>query len=177
MKIVMMGHRMIDTVIDEDISYETPARIDEAVRAACVSADFKAEQIELCIRFASDQSIHELNKIWRDKDKVTDVLSFPMQEAPFDAAESLGDIALAVPFINHEAERLNLLPSDHCLHLIIHATLHLLGFDHIDDNDAQAMQEREQQAMHSMGLHDPYVDLEPVEKSSKPTISEDTEQL
>jgi len=174
---VKMDHHMIDIVIDKDISYQAPARIDEAVRAATFSAGFKAEQIELCIRFASDQNIHKLNQMWRDKDNVTDVLSFPMQEAPFDAAESLGDIALAVPFINHEAERLNLPPSDHCLHLIIHATLHLLGFDHMDDDDAQEMQRLEQQAMHSMGLHDPYADIERPENSNKSNMLEDTKHL
>jgi len=168
---------MIDIVIDEDISYESPARIDEAVRAACESADFNTTKIDLCIRFASDQSIHNLNQMWRDKDHVTDVLSFPMQEAPFDASEPLGDIALAIPFINHEAQRLNLPAPDHCLHLIIHATLHLLGFDHINDADAQEMQRLEQQAMQNMGLHDPYSDAEQPERSSKSAKSEETKQL
>lgn len=177
MKIVKMNHYMIDIVIDEDIAYQAPARIDEAVRAACASAGFHTTQIDLCIRFASNQSIHALNQQWRDKNSVTDVLSFPMQEAPFDAAESLGDIALAIPFIHHEAERLNLPSSDHCLHLVIHATLHLLGFDHIEDSDAQAMQRLEQQAMHHMGLHDPYSDINTIKNSGKPTKLEGTEQL
>ncbi len=168
---------MIDIIIDDDTSYQAPARIDEAVRAACASAGLNAKQIALCIRFASDQSIHALNQQWRAKDHVTDVLSFPMQEAPFNADESLGDIALAVPFINQEAVRLNLPASDHCLHLIIHATLHLLGFDHIDETEAQDMQRLEQQAMHNMGLHDPYSDSADKENSNKPTTCEDTTHL
>ncbi|MDQ6997305.1 MAG: rRNA maturation RNase YbeY [Mariprofundus sp.] len=147
---------MIDIVIDEDIAFEPPADMDKAVRVACESAGVDTEQIDLCIRFTSDQSIQSMNKQWRGKDKVTDVLSFPMQEPPCDTSESLGDIALAVPFILLEAERLKLPEAGHILHLIIHATLHLFGYDHIDDDDALKMQKLEQQAMHNMGLHDPY---------------------
>jgi len=147
---------MIDIVIDEGIAFEPPADMDKAVRVACESAGIDTEQIDLCIRFTSDQSIQSMNKQWRGQDKVTDVLSFPMQEPPFETSESMGDIALAVPFIELEAERLKLPESDHILHLIIHATLHLFGFDHIDDDDALKMQKLEQQAMHNMGLHDPY---------------------
>jgi len=168
---------MIDIVIDDNISFEAPARIEEAVHAACNSADFKAEQIELCIRFASDEELRYLNQQWRDKDRVTDVLSFPMQEPPFNMVEPLGDIALAVPFINHEAERLHLSENDHCLHLIIHATLHLLGFDHIDDDDAKRMQALEKQAMHAMQLHNPYPDDQFQEKITNKSSATGTEQL
>ncbi|WP_236075216.1 rRNA maturation RNase YbeY [Mariprofundus sp. EBB-1] len=152
----MMTLAMIDIVIDEDIAFEPPADMDKAVRVACESAGVDTEQIDLCVRFTSDQSIQSMNKQWRGKDKVTDVLSFPMQEPPCDTSESLGDIALAVPFILLEAARLKLPEADHIRHLIIHATLHLLGFDHIDDDDAQKMQNLEQQAMHNLGLYDPY---------------------
>ncbi|MDQ6983008.1 MAG: rRNA maturation RNase YbeY, partial [Mariprofundus sp.] len=93
---------------------------------------------------------------WRDRDKVTDVLSFPMQETPYDFSESLGDIALAVPFIIQEADRLDLSARDHYLHLIIHATLHLLGSDHIENRDAASMQAMEREAMRRMKLHHPY---------------------
>jgi len=153
---------MIDVVVDDDISFETldrfkiPNGIEAAVLAACNSAGLKDPKPSLCVRFASDQTIQAFNQQWRQQDKVTDVLSFPMQEAPFDLSEPLGDIALAVPFIIEEAKRLNLSAADHCLHLIIHATLHLLGFDHLGDADAQRMQTLEQQAMRSMQLHNPY---------------------
>jgi len=151
---------MIDVLIDDDITFEPPENIEAAVLSACANAGFTTTQdIDLCVRFGSDRTIQSLNQQWRDKDKVTDVLSFPMQVAPFDLSESLGDIALAVPFIIHEATRLNVSAVNHCLHLIIHATLHLLGFDHIDDNDALRMQKLEQQTMHALALHNPYPEL------------------
>jgi len=150
---------MIDVIIDDDIEFEAPAAIAVAVCQACTSAGVAESDIELCVRFASDASIQGLNRQWREQDKVTDVLSFPMQEAPFDFSQSLGDIALAVPFVLHEADRLGVAVNDHCLHLIIHATLHLLGFDHIDDAEALGMQAIETQAMQAMGLHKPYPEL------------------
>lgn len=149
---------MIEIVVDEDIegSYSPPARIEEAVIAACRVAGY-SEAPELCIRFAGDDEVRQLNADWRHKDYVTDVLSFPMQHPEaIDFSESLGDIALAVPFIEQEAERLALPHHDHALHLIVHATLHLLGYDHIEDADADEMHPLEREAMKRLGLHDPY---------------------
>ncbi|PJA32703.1 MAG: rRNA maturation RNase YbeY [Zetaproteobacteria bacterium CG_4_9_14_3_um_filter_53_7] len=160
---------MIEVVVDEDLEphFSIPDGIQQAVMAACHVAGFDAIEPDMCIRFASDAEVHELNRQWRDKDRVTDVLSFPMQEgAEFDLAQPLGDVALAVPFIQHEAKRLDLKPSAHQLHLIIHATLHLLGYDHIDDDDADEMQALERQAMADLGLHDPYpLDADDMERT------------
>jgi len=147
---------MVDIIIDDDVQFEPSSRIEEAVLAACASAGVHVTQIELCIRFAGDQAVQDLNKTWRNKDKLTDVLSFPMQNEPFDFSESLGDIALASSFVALEADRLQLPIDDHCLHLIIHATLHLLGFDHLEDADAEHMQGLETEAMHALSLHKPY---------------------
>ncbi len=113
----------------------------------------------VCIRFASDANVQQLNALWRDKDAVTDVLSFPMQDAPdFVAAQPLGDIVLAVPFINHAAASLQIPAEDHAMHLIIHGMLHLLGYDHQEDAAAVIMQSLESQCMQQLGLHNPYSD-------------------
>jgi len=145
-----------DGLMNHDIAFTPSSRIGEAVLAACASAGVHEHHITLCVRFASDHAVQALNSQWRNKSSVTDVLSFPMQEAPFDFSDSLGDIALAVPFIRQEAERLHLPTDDHYLHLIIHATLHLLGYDHINDNEATQMQALELQAMQTLQLHQPY---------------------
>jgi len=158
---------MIDVLIDADVddgidgntdaeSYVSPPAIEAAVEAACTVAGFTAGRPQLCVRFSTDAEIRALNRQWRDKDRVTDVLSFPMQESPVDLSESLGDIALAVPFVRREAARLGLPVGAHTLHLIIHATLHLLGFDHVSDDEAEQMQQLERTAMRRIGLHDPY---------------------
>ncbi len=150
---------MINIVVDEEVeeSFDPPSGIVNAVMTACEVAGYKRQEPKLCIRFAPDCELKGLNTAWRDRDSVTDVLSFPMQEAPdFNFSEPLGDIALAVPFIVEEAKRLGLPSQDHVLHLIVHATLHLLGFDHVKDSDADEMQSLEIVAMRVLGLHHPY---------------------
>jgi len=154
---------MIDVLVDSDVDgHDIPAfeEIEQAVMAACGAAGAAGQTPELCIRFAADEEVRMLNREWRNKDNVTDVLSFPMQQGAGRNLElPLGDIALAMPFVMNEARRLELPAGAHIQHLIIHATLHLLGFDHMDDREARAMQTVEQQAMRQLGLHDPYPDL------------------
>jgi len=152
---------MIDILVDddgEDGPLPSEAAIRQAVTTACVEAGFQHTPM-LCIRFSNDETVQTLNREWRKKDSVTDVLSFPMQDGDEpEADESLGDIILATPFTIHEATRLSRPVTDHMLHLIVHATLHLLGYDHIDDEDAKVMHKHERAAMNKLGLHDPYPD-------------------
>jgi len=154
---------MIDVIVDDgidDLSIPKHADIHNAVMAACLACGLDGEP-ELCIRFAADAEVHELNRQWRHKDKVTDVLSFPMQEGPdYEIEQPLGDIVLAIPFVWQEADRLELPSANHALHLIVHAVLHLLGHEHEDDADAETMQALERQVMAELSLHDPYPDLE-----------------
>jgi probable rRNA maturation factor len=150
---------MIEVILDAGIdAAQVPgdATVRHAVAAACMQAGI-SRKVNLCVRFAGDEAIRELNRTWRGKDKATDVLSFPMQEGPdFDLAESLGDIVLSWPFVLREARRLGLGPVQHAQHLIVHGVLHLLGFVHAEDADAERMQSLEQRAMKQLGLHDPY---------------------
>ena len=151
---------MVDIVVDEGIEDPLPddASICRAVEAACSEAGI-AQTVHLCIRFADDATVEGLNSQWRRKESVTDILSFPMQNGPdFDLDESLGDMILATPFTLREAARLSLPSTDHMLHLIIHATLHLLGYDHMTDSEAELMQKAESSAMQKLGLHNPYSD-------------------
>jgi len=150
---------MIEVVIDAGVRHtEFPAtkNIEQAVFAACGETGFIGNP-ELCVRFATDEAIRVLNKQWRGLDTVTDVLSFPMQDGPdYDCNMPLGDIALAARFVHKEADTLDLPVQDHALHLIIHAVLHLLGFDHMRDEEKKTMQKIEQRVMRHLGLHDPY---------------------
>ena len=154
---------MIDVMVDAGVDGDdipTLEKIEEAVMAACRAAGAAGQEPELCIRFAADEEIRLLNRQWRDKDSVTDVLSFPLQQgSERNFALPLGDIALAMPFVVTESKRLGLPAGAHIRHLIIHATLHLLGFDHGHDQEAEEMQELERLAMRQLGLHDPYMDV------------------
>lgn len=150
---------MIDLVFDADVNqagFVSLPDIEKAVLAACGQAGFSG-QPELCLRVVADAEIQALNKQWRGKDKITDVLSFPMQDGPdYNLNMPLGDIVLAAPFVHQQAGLLGLPVQDHVLHLIIHAVLHLLGFDHGLEKEAKTMQQLEQNIMSELGLHDPY---------------------
>jgi len=157
---------MIDILIDDAVksgmtSVIPPEQaIEQAVQTTVQVVNLPVEQIDLCIRFADNDAVQTLNSTWRQKNSVTDVLSFPMQEVDaLDLSESLGDIILALPFVQQEAVRLERQPHEHTLHLIIHGTLHLLGYDHIEDDDAAIMQPLECAIMQQLHLYNPYPDL------------------
>jgi len=150
---------MIEVMFDSGIDAgDAPneATVRHAVAAACMQAGI-SRQVTLCVRFADDAAIQQLNSQWRNKDAPTDVLSFPMQEGPdYELDESLGDIILSWPFVLREAARLSLSPQQHAQHLIVHGVFHLMGFVHGEDIDAERMQAMESRAMRQLCLHNPY---------------------
>jgi len=119
--------------------------------------------VELSIRLTSDAEVHALNAEWRGKDKPTNVLSFPMAESE-DLADTavpgpelmLGDIILASGVCAAEAAEKAIPIDQHAAHLMVHGTLHLLGYDHMDENSAADMEAREIRALARMGIADPY---------------------
>ncbi|MDQ6950187.1 MAG: rRNA maturation RNase YbeY [Mariprofundales bacterium] len=123
-----------------------------AVEMPCRSSD----QPELCILLADNPAMQALNSHWREMDEVTDVLAFPMQEGRIDPTAGLGDIVVAIPFVKQEAERLHLPFADHLIHLLIHGTLHLLGFDHAEKNAGTTMRNHECNIMKQLHLHCPW---------------------
>jgi len=151
---------MIDVLYDDGIApLLSDDKIIEAVQTSVAAARITG-QISLCLRFAANNAVQQLNAEWRNKDSVTDVLSFSMQSMEdWDGVSSLGDMILAAPFVEKEAKRLQLPVADHVRHLIVHGTLHLLGFDHIEDDDAEVMQKLENKIMLKLGLHMPYVEV------------------
>lgn len=126
------------------------------------------EHSEVTIHGVRDEEIQSYNKEWRKKDKVTDVLSFPSCFLGLDDYKRekeqkypmpyylLGDIIVAHPFVSHEADRLERLFKDHVTHLIIHGFLHLLGYDHVQDNDADIMQKEEILLLKQFDIANPY---------------------
>lgn len=124
--------------------------------------------IEIAVRLTSDDEVQTLNRQYRQQDKPTNVLSFPMVQADLietlantdDGEVLLGDIVLAYGVCAREAVEKSVPLADHAAHLIVHGTLHLLGHDHMDDAEAEAMEAIERAAMSALGLHDPYKDDE-----------------
>jgi probable rRNA maturation factor len=122
--------------------------------------------IEISIRLTDDDEVRTLNAQYRDKDKPTNVLSFPMIQPDLldtvttnsdDGEVLLGDIVLAHGVCAREAEERGISLADHATHLIVHGTLHLLGYDHLGEDEAEAMEAIETDALASLGLSDPYL--------------------
>lgn len=114
--------------------------------------------------FTSDAEVHALNREWRDRDKPTNVLSFPMMEqeelqdlAPDGPPAMLGDIALAHETCAREAAEKGVSLEHHAAHLIVHGLLHLAGHDHVNsDEEAEQMEALETAILAKLGIADPY---------------------
>ncbi|ODT02830.1 MAG: rRNA maturation RNase YbeY [Mesorhizobium sp. SCN 65-20] len=135
------------------------AMVDRAVPAALAEAEVEEGQsAELSLVFTDDAAIRTLNAEWRGKDKPTNVLSFPaFPVAPGDPLPPmLGDIVLAYETVAREAAEENKPLENHITHLIIHGLLHLLGYDHETDEEAEEMEALERQALARLAIPDPY---------------------
>lgn len=163
---------MLEIAIEADEEWDSSsgweALVRSAAEAAVVESAFPqlatAERpVELSVRLTSDAEVHALNNQWRGKDKPTNVLSFPMldkehlQEVNLAGPELLlGDIVLARGVCLAEAADKHISVEDHATHLIVHGTLHLLGYDHHEDGQAADMEAREVRALHRLGIANPY---------------------
>jgi len=140
---------------DEDWSHTLPA--PEALARRCYEAAVKLEpdlEGEIALMLTGDSEMQALNKRFRSKDMSTNVLSFPSGEEN----DFLGDIALARETCVREAALKEISISDHAAHLIVHGMLHLIGYDHQIEGDAEAMERREAEILARLGIKDPYAD-------------------
>ena len=113
---------------------------------------------EISIVLTNDAEQQELNREWRGKDSPTNVLSFPQIE-PFDPVIGiLGDIILARETLEREAVEQGVTFTDHFTHLVVHGFLHILGFDHIEEEDAVEMEGLETRILAGLGISDPYAE-------------------
>lgn len=124
---------------------------------------------EASVKFTDDEEVKALNTAYRGKEKPTNVLSFPMvdEELLYSIADAdggevlLGDIVLAHGVCAAEAAGKSVAVEEHATHLVVHGTLHLLGYDHeTGEDDAEAMEDVERKALAALGLSDPYADTE-----------------
>jgi len=114
------------------------------------------EPFEMTIRFVDEVEGRQLNERWRKRVGPTNVLSFPFENPPGCIVPLLGDIVLCVPVVVGEAKQYQTPLRAHWAHLVIHGTLHLLGYDHIDDSQAQLMENLEIKCLTSLGYPNPY---------------------
>jgi len=112
---------------------------------------------EVTVRMVDRREGSELNQRWRRRAGPTNVLSFPATGVEDIAPDFLGDIVICAPVVNEEARRQGKQPDAHWAHMIIHGTLHLLGFDHDTDAAAQAMEKLETEILGRLDYPDPYL--------------------
>ena len=111
---------------------------------------------EVVVRIVDEAEITALNRQFRGKDGPTNVLSFPCEGFPGEATDLLGDVVICAPVVAAEAVIQGKSPESHWAHLVMHGVLHLLGYDHHADADAQRMEAREIALLSGLGYPDPY---------------------
>lgn len=135
--------------------------VERAVRAAVeVAAASRGPRLQISVLLTSDREVRDLNREWRGKDEPTNVLSFPVGphgESPTQACP-LGDIVLAAETVGREAADTDRAVAHHTAHLVVHGVLHLLGFDHEFEDDADRMEALEVRILESIGVADPYAE-------------------
>ncbi|WP_156962081.1 rRNA maturation RNase YbeY [Candidatus Paracaedibacter symbiosus] len=158
------GHE-INLIIDGDVWQKQSLDYSQLVMSIIeivLKKELISEYVEVNVRLTDDATVQRLNKDFRGQDKPTNVLSFSADiEDEFniffaDELCQLGDIALAYETIEREAETQKKLFRDHFIHLLIHGMLHLLGFDHITDEEAEEMEALEIEILDVLGIANPY---------------------
>lgn len=130
-----------------------PAEFEKWTLAALSSSD---KHFELTIRVVDAAEIQELNATYRNKDKPTNVLSFPFEAPEHVELDLLGDLIICAHVVRTEAQEQNKDETAHWAHMTIHGVLHLLGYDHIDDIEAEEMEGLEIKILHELGYANPY---------------------
>ncbi len=134
----------------------TEKQITEWVAAAIGG---RTDEAELSIRIVDEDEITTLNREYRDKDKPTNVLSFPFSSEIELDIPLLGDIVICAQVVADEAKEQGKSEQAHWAHMVVHGVLHLLGYDHVDDDGAQDMEALEKQVITDLGFPNPYEEL------------------
>lgn len=118
--------------------------------------DDRFDDIEMTIRIVDVEEMTELNQTYRKKQGPTNVLSFRAEANPEFDLSLLGDIIICAPVIQEEADAADIDLLAHWAHMVVHGTLHLIGYDHIIQEEAEVMEAREKQILNELGFPDPY---------------------
>ncbi len=154
-----------EIVVDVQFACDDPDSPDagficEWVKAAVAEAGVDvAGDIEVSVRVVDIDEIRTLNREYRDKDKATNVLSFPagkIDGLPAEAVQTLGDVVVCAAVVRDEAASQAKLLADHWAHMLVHGTLHLLGYDHMTGIEAMAMEGLETRILATQSVADPY---------------------
>ncbi|MEH6911019.1 MAG: rRNA maturation RNase YbeY [Oceanicoccus sp.] len=140
-------------IASEDDDHPPPANFEQWVKAAIAA---HRDDVELTVRIVDEEESRHLNDSYRGINKPTNVLSFPAELPDHIDIPLLGDLVICAPVVAKEAIAQNKPARSHWAHMVIHGTLHLLGYDHIDDSDAEKMEALEIEILASLEIPNPY---------------------
>jgi probable rRNA maturation factor len=132
----------------------TATQVQHWVEAALQS--LTQDSVSLSVRVVDEQEITDLNQRYRSKPGPTNVLSFPFEDPPGVESDELGDIVVSAPVVNREAQEQGKTVEEHWAHMVVHGVLHLCGYDHIEDSDAEEMESEETRILTGLGYPGPY---------------------
>lgn len=137
----------------KDESFPKTNHFKKWVTAALLDS---VNEAEICVRIVDTDEMQALNKQYRNKDKPTNVLSFPYHD-PVTAADTLqGDVVICAPVVAHEASATGCDLIAHWAHMVVHGTLHIQGYDHENEHDAAKMEQLEIDILAKLGFNNPY---------------------
>ena len=151
---------MSDIIIDRQAAIDEPLlpSLEQLTHwVGCVfSRHPDDDRLELTIRFVDEEESQALNRDYREKDKPTNVLSFPFENPPGITLPLLGDLIICHAVVAREAEEQHKPLAHHYAHMVVHGTLHLMGYDHIEEQEAEEMEQLERELLATLNIPDPY---------------------
>ena len=151
-----MGKMIIDLQIacEQESGLPTAEQIEQWATAAVQP---QSDEVEMTVRIVDEAESHALNLNYRAKDRPTNVLSFPFECPDEVELPLLGDLVICRQVVEREAQEQDKPVIAHWAHMVVHGSLHLLGYDHIEDDEAEEMESLETQIMTGLGFADPYL--------------------
>ena len=150
-----MGSIFVDLQIATENLEGLPTE-DQIVQWATAAVQPEGDEVEMTVRIVDEAESHELNLTYRGKDRPTNVLSFPFECPDEVELPLLGDLVICRQVVEREAVEQEKPLMAHWAHMVVHGSLHLLGYDHIENDEAEEMESLETQIMQGLGFGDPY---------------------
>ncbi|HHE9434379.1 rRNA maturation RNase YbeY [Haemophilus influenzae] len=151
-----MGSVLVDLQIATENIEGLPTE-EQIVQWATAAIQPEGNEVEMTVRIVDEAESHELNLTYRGKDRPTNVLSFPFECPDEVELPLLGDLVICRQVVEREAVEQDKPLMAHWAHMVVHGSLHLLGYDHIEDDEAEEMESLETQIMQGLGFDDPYL--------------------
>ena len=151
-----MGSIFVDLQIATENIEGLPTE-EQIVQWATAAVQPEGDEVEMTVRIVDEAESHELNLTYRGKDRPTNVLSFPFECPDEVVLPLLGDLVICRQVVEREAAEQEKPLMAHWAHMVVHGSLHLLGYDHIEDDEAEEMESLEAQIMQGLGFDDPYL--------------------